>query len=499
MEMESKLNLAKDHFELSLNAINRGDYIEAESELLKANLLVPNRPSLLTNLTAVLIHLEKWQEAEDLCKQLLKIEPNNAEGLINLGMCKLHVANNDAALNHFNRAIKIAPQVVPAWINKGNILQELEKFEEAELCLLKALELHPDSEEALIGMGNLHNELKEYDIGLEYFSRALAINPSNSQAQWNKALSLLRLGEFDEGWQLYESRWQVKGMQAHARNLNIPLWLGNESLDKKNILIHDEQGFGDAIQMSRYLPILEKEMGANIFFEVQKPLFELMQSLSPNIKVMDSSKPTDKIVSERMDYQCPIMSLPLVFKTTLQNIPLNIPYLFAEPTKRLFWQKKIESDKKLRVGITWAGSGHYAGKKSSKRDLPFEQVKTLIRSLESESIDFHVIQKQNDIDWITKAPHNLFFHEGYLNNFADSAALIAELDLVVSIDTAVGHLAGAIGQNVFLLIPDPPDFMSLVKVNQSCWYPKTQLIRQHRRGAWSNEQIKEAILRFISP
>lgn len=502
--MQSDFNLAKVHFELGLEAISQGNYIEAEKQLLQANVLAPKRPSILTNLSAVFISLQNWQAAESLCKELLMIEPENAECLINLGMCDIHSNNSEGALVKFNRAIEIAPQALSAWINKGNILQELGNFDEAKVCLKKALELNPKSEEALIGMGNLHNELKEYEEGIKCFSKVLAINPQNAQAEWNKALSILRLGDFEGGWRLYEARWRVRGMAEHARYQDIPLWLGDLPLNQKNILIHDEQGFGDTIQMARYLPLLEKQMGAQVFFAVQSPLIELMKTLSPSITIIDSRKPVAQQISQKMDYQCPVMSLPLAFKTTLSSIPQNTPYLFVDENKRLFWQKRLNeispktvlSKTKLRVGITWSGSGHYAGKKSSKRDLPFEQVNALVKSMACEAIDFHAIQKDLRIDCLKDTPENLFFHGDHLNNFADSAALLAELDLAISVDTAVGHLAGAIGKDVLLLIPDPPDFMAMVDINNSPWYPKTQLIRQNKCGVWLIEHIKDVILQF---
>lgn len=496
--MTSDLEKAKYYFELALIALNQNNDLQAEIELRNALQHSPSRPSILANLSAVLIRQQKWIEAEKICASLLEIEPNSVEGFINLGICEQHTDNLEAALRHFNIALEIDPKSSSALVNKGNILLEKELFGAASTCFDDALKLEPSSEEGHIGLGNLNNELKNYESGLECFSKALSINPNNFQAQWNKSLSLLRLGRYQEGWRLYESRWKISGMEEHARHQDIPLWLGDSPLGGRTILIHAEQGFGDAIQMSRYLPILSNQMGAKVIFEANPALMMLMQTLNPKIQIVSSQLPLLQQIQKQPDFQCPIMSLPLAFETTFQTIPSQTPYLYADDEKRLFWRKRLsgllKTDKPFRVGITWSGSGHYAGKKNIKRDVPYDEVKSLVNTLASNSIEFHAIQKELPTECLLNQPKKLFLHSELLENFADSAALIAELDLIVSIDTAVGHLAGAMGQKTLLLIPDPPDFMAMTNTNQSPWYPNTKLIRQECRGIWPLNQIKSAII-----
>jgi hypothetical protein len=283
----------------------------------------------------------------------------------------------------------------------------------------------------------------------------------------------------------------------------MPLWLGNASIRGKTIVIYAEQGFGDAIQMSRYLPMLENEMGAKVIFEVPSPLLELMQSLSPTIELIDSGEANSQQITKYIDFQCPVMSLPLAFKTELDSIPNKTPYLFSDIKRRLIWRQRLNElsatqdprlVKPLRIGITWAGSGHYAGKKNLKRDLPYEDVIALIKSFQSQSIEFHAIQTDIQSDWLVDKPKNLFFHQNLIYNFAESAALIAELDLIVSVDTAVGQLAGALGQKTYLLLPDPPDFMSMIDRVKSPWYPNSHFIRQIQRGVWRLDELTNIIL-----
>lgn len=498
--MTENLEVAKHHFEAALTALEENNDAQAEIELRKALQCAPTRPSILVNLSAVLIRQRKWSDAKEICAELLAVEPKSVEGIINLGICEQNINDLDSALDHFNQALAINPNSSSAWVNKGNILLEKELFADARRCFEAALKLGQHLEESHIGLANLHNELKEYSLGLEHLSVALSINPQNYQAQWNKALSLLRLGQYEEGWKLYESRWHVSGMAEHARHQNIPLWLGGESLAGKTILIHAEQGFGDAIQMSRYLPLLAKENGAKVIFEVPPALVELMNSLGPEITVINSNLSLQKQIQDAPEFQCPVMSLPLALRTTPDTIPSHTPYLFANPEKRLFWENKLNQastiDRPFRVGITWCGSGHYAGKQNSKRDIPFEEICSLVNSMQAHPIEFHAIQKDLNDALSPKCPKKLFLYPYLLSNFADTASLIAELDLIISIDTAVGHLAGALGKKTCLLLPDPPDFMSMTEAQISPWYPNTELIRQEERGIWPLDKIRATILSY---
>jgi Tfp pilus assembly protein PilF len=496
--MPENLELARYHFELALAALNQSDEGQAEIELRNALRLAPSRPSILANLSAVLIRQQKWTEAKKICTNLLEIESNSVEGFINLGICEQHTDNLEVALRHFNHALEINPKSASALVNKGNILLEKGLFDASTTCFEDALRLEPNSEEGHIGLGNLYNELKDYELGLEHFSKALSINPNNFQAQWNKSLSLLRLGDYQEGWKLYESRWKIPGMAENAKHQEIPLWKGGCTLADKTILIHAEQGFGDAIQMSRYLPILAKQMGVQIILEVSPSLMELMETLDPKIQIISSQMPLLQQINTQPDFQCPIMSLPLAFETKLDSIPNHTPYLSADQEKREFWRKRLAGlsliEKPFRIGITWAGSGHYAGKRNAKRDLPFELVRTLINDCQANYIEFHAIQKELPADYQLNQPQNLIIHSNLLNNFADTASLMAELDLIVTIDTATGHLAGALGKRGLLLIPDPPDFMAMTNTNYSPWYSSLTLIRQEQRGIWPVDKIKTRIL-----
>lgn len=492
--MSNSLENARCFFESGLSLFEQKDFVGAKDKFLGALSIAPDRPSILINLSATLIQLNQWVECEKVCRKILCLESENYDALLNLSSALFHMDKAVEALQYLDKAILINPDHDLAWTNKGNILQELRKLNQADECFNKALALNPLSQEALVGRGNLRNENKEYQLALEDFDRALKLNPSNSQAKWNKAISLLRLGNFIEGWKLYESRWEITGMREHKQYSHIPLWLGKESLKDKTILIYAEQGYGDTIQLSRYLTLIEK-LGATIIFEVQKFLVDLMKTLSPKIQVVEKNVWSIHQHFAKIDFQCPIMSLPLAFGTTLETIPSSTPYLFADKNKLTIWRNELNEASKLRgynlkpfrVGITWNGSGHYAGKRNTKRDIPEEEIALLINSFSEEIIEFHSLQieKTKNEKLHLLVDKNFFCHDLSLKDFSDTAALMSQLNLIISVDTSVSHLAGALGIPTFVLLPDPPDFMSLVDGKKNLWYKSQSLYRCLYPNQWN--------------
>lgn len=501
------MNDPRIYFERGLEYFQKNNFEKAEIEFLHALELSPNRPSILVNLSATLIKLERWVEAENICAKLIKITPDDVEGLINLGTCQINNNKLSLALSSFDSAIEIDPKSSIALCNKGNLLYEINNLSDAKNCFVEALKINPASEESLIGLALTENAFCNYDEGLRHLYAVLKINPNNQKAKWNLALSELRLGNYCDGWGLYESRWQIPGLKESLKPLSSPLWLGQHSISGKTIFIYSEQGYGDIIQMSRYLPLLVK-MGAKVIFETPQNLCELMKSLDPEITVYAKGEIQD-YSRLKHDYHCPIMSLPLAFKTTLDSVPSKVPYLHSNSSKAAFWNSILASNNQLSnlrksdkasisIGITWSGSGHYAGKINSRRNLPFIEVVNLCNSLLSEQISFHCLHPYPLREELLSVhrPKNLYFHVNQLESFADTAALISNLDLIVSIDTATAHLSGALAKPTILLIPNPPDFMSLTNRKDSPWYPKTRLLRQEESGHWNLSKLVEQIQRF---
>ncbi len=496
--MNEVFEQAKRLFELGNLLFSEADFANAEQKLRSANQLMPGRVSILLNLSAALIAQEKWHEAASTLAELLSISPADQEALLNLGTCQSNNGDIQAAIATFSALTISNPNLPEAWSNLGNVYLESRQLPIASSCYEKALKVNSQFIEALIGSGNLNNELQNYEAAINFFDAAILAEPNNPVPKWNKALSLLRLGKYKEGWKLFEARHLISNMQKNFRNLATPLWLGEQPLKNKTIFIYPEQGYGDTIQFCRYLPILEKEWGANVILEAPDPLYDLMTSLSPTIKVIKPHSYSRNF--DIVDFHCPIMSLPLAFKTQLETIPNSSPYLFADSSKLRYWKEVLQQHSSnndqnaqtpFRIGITWVGSGHYAGKKNEKRNVPFAKIESFFVHFKDYPVEFHSLQSEYPKDnfQAIKQSNYLIDHSKLLNNFSDTAALIDNLDLVISIDTATLHLAGALNKMTFALIPSPPDFMSLLNRTDTPWYPNTTLIRQESPGLWNINKL----------
>jgi hypothetical protein len=295
-------------------------------------------------------------------------------------------------------------------------------------------------------------------------------------------------------------------MQKNKISINAPLWLGQESLANKRILIHAEQGFGDTIQFSRYLNVLETTAVGEIIFEVPSQLTSIMQSISRSIDVVEAI-PNSRLNSyKNIDFYCSIMSLPLALWNITQSIPKNIPYLRSDPKKTFFWKEQLNTitagktnpkiDRRpIRIGIVWNGSGHYSGEKSHKRDIQFPMVRNLIEKISPiiENIEFHSVQPTKPENQFLSTT-NFFSHHNLIRDFSDTASLLDNLDLIISVDTAVAHLSGALGKRTLLLLPDPPDYLAGLDGIKTPWYPNTKLIRQSIRNSWDEPLAEVAKL-----
>ena len=401
--MTNDLDRAKNYFDLALNFINLSDFESAEKELVAANILCPNRISILVNLYFTLVNLHKWDANIRICSEILNVDSTNLDGLINLAITHHQLGQATLAKEYISRALEINPRSHSAWSNFGNIALDNKDYIKAKEYFETSIALNPQSEESYIGLGNLLNEQSEYKKAIDYFDFALSINPLNPLASWNKSLSLLRLGDFTHGWRLYESRWQIFGMKQNKKNLSTKLWLGDFPIRGQVIHIYSEQGYGDIIQMARFLPIIGTKFSAQVIFETSNPLFELCKSLSPSITIIRTNEVPISKDGLSPTFHCPIMSLPLAFKTKINSIPQDTPYLFANASKTLKWSvlfNKLPWPSKdrppFRVGICTQGSGHYAGKPNSKRDVPGCLVNQILTACHQFSIEWHALNLIKD-------------------------------------------------------------------------------------------------------
>ena len=415
---------------------------------------------------------------------------DDAGTLNNLGNVLIGLGRHAEALLCFQRVLGMAPFHAAAHYNMGRSLAALDRPEEAVASFQASLanspaDIGPDRlADIHAGFGQALADLGRYDEAIAACRTIETIRPGI--AAWNESLVLLLLGRFVEGWRKYGSRWQVPDHDAPRADARVP------SLDEvvgKRVLLLPEQGHGDLIQFARYAPMLAAR-GAHVTLQTYAELKALMATL-PGVDAVitpDEPEPPADIVT-------PLLSLPLVFNTDLASIPTSVPYLAAPKQRLAAWRKRLGRSKRSRVGLVWWGSQHIP-----KRSLPIEALQLI---LILDGIEFHALQKEiAPAHAAVFAQHaNLIDHRDELMDCADTAALIALLDLIVTIDTSVAHLAGALGKPVWIMLHHSADWRWLRGRGDSSWYPTARLLRQQQRGDWLPvlRDIADALQLMSSP
>ncbi len=385
----------------------------------------------------------------------------------------------EEALECYEWAISTKTDFALAYVKTGDVLQRLCRFDQALSSYDRAILLKEDCTEALFERAALLQYLKKYDQAMDSYDRAIEINPDFATAYWGKSNLKLLLGDYEQGWQLHEWRWKIEAYRKIYGSYSAPLWLGEQPLAGKTLLIHAEAGLGDTIQYSRYVPMAEA-LGAQVIFEVPAPLVPLMSTLGINVKVIEQGTSLPDF-----DVHCPAMSLPLAFRTTLTTVPATVPYLSVDPQKTELCKQRLGNKTKPRIGIIYTGMNgrDLESNPATKRTIPLE----LLYPLFQLPLEFHLMQKDIRPD-DTAALANidqLQVHNKYLKDFSDTAALAQEMDLVISIDTSVAHLVAALGQPVWVLLPFSTDYRWTREGVRTPWYPSALLFRQSAIGDWS--------------
>jgi tetratricopeptide (TPR) repeat protein len=476
IELQPDLLMARQNYEkllwsqsqqVELAPNNANEFIQAHNKGL--SLLEENK------FPAALEHFEK----------ALMLEPKSFEGHHNKGMVLEKMGRLHEAVNHYQQAIQFCPESSRTFNNLGNAYRELDLLDEAIKSLKKAIELDPNYAEAFSNLGWTLFRLQEYQQSKEYFQEAIKINPGLSPAVFNLSLCQLTLGEFDEGWIHYEERMKQPLYQMKIDPLNKPQWNGSQELDGKTIYIHSEQGLGDTIQFCRYIKLLANR-GAKVLFEPQIPLQEVLKNLDGVSQLIAPGQ-----VIPSYDFHCPLMSLPLAFKTNQNSIPNDVPYIFADENKKKYWKEKLAGISGPKVGLVWSGGFRPNNPElwgvNQRRNISFE----LISQLNMEGIEFFSLQKGEGAEaelkkykdqlWKSSNLHN-FTDE--LKDFSDTAALIDQMDLVISVDTSTAHLAGAMEKPVWILNRFDGCWRWLSDGDDSEWYPTAKLFRQKKSGEW---------------
>jgi tetratricopeptide (TPR) repeat protein len=451
---------------------------EALSSYDQALALKPDYAEAYSNRGIVLKKLKRLDEALSNYEQAIALKPDYAEAYYNRGIALKELKRFDEALVSYRQATALKPSYVAAYSNLGNLLNELKRFDEALANYDQAIVLKPDFAEAHYNRGAVLQELERFDEALAGYQQAIALKPDYAAAYWNKSLLKLLLGDYDEGWRLYEWRWRLESFTSPTRNFHQPLWLGEQSIDGKMILLHSEQGLGDTIQFCRYAFKVEA-LGANVIIEAPKPLISLLSTLKGRFTVVEkgSSLPD-------FDAHCPLMSLPLAFKTTSATIPATLPYLYAKDELLASVAAYLKNLPGYKVGLCWQGSKTH--KADADRSPGLEPFKILFQV---PGAHFFTLQTGSRAEFIGAAGASAVDLGHEIDEltlpFEETAALIMHLDLVITSDTSIAHLAGALGKAAWLVLPYMAEWRWLAIREDSPWYPNARLFRQSQRGDWT--------------
>ena len=534
-----------EKFTSAFEKYNEGNLSQAETLLKEIAHVQPDNTEALFLLAEISYRSGNRDAAVHYIRNALKHDPAKAEAYSNLGFILQEKGQPDEAVQCYRKALQINPHLLEAYLNLGNVFKEKGEFDEAIRCYQSALQLNPDLPDAYSNLGlafqkagrpdeaieycqkaverNPRDANMYYNLGIAfqengqldeavpcyqkasrlapddagiynnlafalqenrrpyeaipYYRKALQLDPAYATAHWNLSLALLLTGNFREGWREYEWRWGTQYLAASRRNFTQPLWDGSD-IRGRTILLHAEQGFGDTIQFIRYVPLVA-ERGAGIVFECCRELAALLRGVGGvgQVVVRGEEPPA-------FDVHCPLLSLPSAFDTTIETIPSIIPYVAADAVLTEKWRAKIKKDDaEIKIGFAWAGNPGF--KQNRYRNIPLERFLPLT---EVPGVAFYSLQKGGEAEEAKNPPAGmkLFDHTEDISDFSDTAAFIENLDLIISVDTVIAHLAGALGKPVWTLLPFSPEWRWLLDREDSPWYPTMRLFRQTSFGDWQS-------------
>jgi tetratricopeptide (TPR) repeat protein len=448
---------------------------DAVGPLREAMRLTPGDAEVANDLGNALQNLGELGAALDCYRVALALRPDFAAAYSNLGSALQRQGHADAAIANYRAALSLAPDYAIAHGNLAGLLGERGDTEGAMAHFERALALDPNNPTTYMSRGSVLHDLNRLDEAIEQYRKALALRPGFHRARLNLGLALLKTGDYARGWDAYQARWETGDLER--RRFIGPVWDGSDPAGR-TILLYGEQGLGDMIQFCRYVPLL-KARGAETVLLVdgsRRPLAGLMASLAGVDRLIE-----DPAKIGPYDCHCSVLDLPQRFATTLDTVPAAIPYLAAAPARRAAWRTRLGPSDRLRVGLVWAGGNLFA-----KEHLRSPRLAPLLPLLELSGVQWIGLQTgdgRRDLETDALPPSVLDLGLA-LRDMADTAAVMAELDLVISSCTAAAHLAGALGRPTWILLPNMADWRWLTDCADSPWYPTARLFRQTQRGDW---------------
>jgi len=492
----------------TLGSLNRLE--DAVKSVARALTLRPEFPSYLHILGTLFTQLKQDKRALPIYYRALDLSPTMWAARMSLGHALMKLGRHKEAISHYAEVLRDAPDRLDVMTNLGNAYLATEDYVTAESQFKKLKDMFPAQAVVYNNLGNFYSKTNRYDEALLHYEQAIerqhvypeawnnysitlrrlnrveeslkGLETAITQkvefpdARWNRSLCLLLLGRIDEGFSEYEWRWRGGVKELKPRKMSKPEWKTGESIQGKRIFVHSEQGLGDHIQFMRYLPILQS-MGAQVMAEFPEPLLEIAKGYAPDITWVERG--TRKL--PEFDVYCPLLTIPARLSTTLETIPAPKAYLKATPERKKFFQEKLKDTQGPRVGLVWSGNPKHQNDRN--RSLTLKSLLNALGKAEFTPVSLMKEVRPEDQEYLKENANVLDFSQD-LDSFADTAGLIANLDLVITVDTSVAHLAGALGCPVWVLTPFAPDWRWMLDRRDSPWYPSMVLYRQHAPHDW---------------
>ena len=422
---------------------------------------------------------EKYVEAEAAFRKALRLSPNHLRGLSTYAITLEKLGRLTSAASHLRHVLTIAPDDVGALKGLGHVTLKLGNSVEAKHVLARARDLAPADPDVLYSYANCLLRMEQLQPAMDLYLRVRELQPNQARGTFAPAAVLLMDGQYEKGWAAYESRYAMSAFKPNVPNIRERLWDGSD-LNGRTLLVHVEQGFGDTIQFCRYLPLLQQKLGTGgkIVFLCEKEVFRLMKTLGGVDDLYHLRQENGQIV---FDVQIPLLSLPHRFGTTLDTVPRNIPYLSVPEAAARQQGLPKSKDGVIKAGIVWTGRPTHSD--NLYRSIPLKELADLFQI---DGVDFHSLQVGNGVSDLKPYLErgNVFDHSADIKDFADTAAILKDLDVLISVDTAVCHLAGAMGKDVWTMLPFGGEWRWLRNREDTPWYPTMRLVRQRILSDW---------------
>jgi tetratricopeptide (TPR) repeat protein len=469
-----RAGFADAHFNRGVALGTLGRAGEALAAYERAVALAPADPQAHHNLGTTLAGLGRHDEALGAFDRALAIDPRYARAFASRAAAVFRLGRLDEALDSCDRAIATDPRAPEAWDCRALVLLELGRPAEALESAGRAIAIAPGEANAHYHRGNALRELARFEEAIAAYERAIALDPRHAAAHRNLADVLLLCGDFARGWEAFAGRWRLSSPGGARPDITAPPWLGEEGVEGRTLLLHGEMGMGDTLQFCRYATPVAR-LGARIILEAPAPLVPLLRTLEGPATVIARGEAIPP-----HDGHCPLMSLPFALRTDLATLPAAVPYLHADPVREAAWRSRLGPGSRRRIGLAWSGS---AGLRNDRRSLSLANVLPLV----GRGADWYSLQKDvpgRDKPLLATLADLRELGTAFAD-FADTAAALSQLDLVITVDTSVAHVAGALGKPVWILLPHVPhDWRWFREGERTPWYPTARLFRQPAPGDW---------------